>query len=141
MNFSQAIPAESEAESEPLLSPMLLLRIGDVRHRVVGGAGSAVAPCARAISVPLAPPWLLGITVYEGEAVPLVDLAVALDGGVPCAPTARARMLVTHCAGCAVAYAVDEVDADDGRLHAVPLDLEGLGRALLAQVLVAWPPA
>lgn len=137
MIFSQPPPAPSPA----LASPMLVLRVAAQRHRVAGGAGSAVAPCARATEVPHTPPWLLGIAVYEGEAMPLVDLAAALSDVPACAPDARARMLVTRSAGCVVAYAVDDVDADDGRHEAQALDLAVLGRTLLAQVLSPWPPA
>lgn len=137
MIFSQSIPVPLEAPQ----SSLLLLRADGQRHRVAGGAGIAVAPCARAVPVPHAPSWLIGIAVHEGEALPLVDLAVALDGESAPRAGARARMLITHGAGCALAYAVDDVDADDGRHEASALDLDALGRSLLAQALAPWSPA
>lgn len=137
MIFSQSLPAPPEAAPRPVL----LLRADGLRRRVAGGAGCAVAPCARAVPVPHAPAWLLGIAVHEGEAIPLVDLAAALGDGCAPRPGARARMLITHGAGCALAYAVDAIDADDGRDDAAALDLDALGRSLLARALAPWSPA
>lgn len=134
MIFSQPIQTPSPAPA----SPMLLLRVGTARHRVAAGAGSAVAPCAAVTTVPLAPPWLLGLVLHEGEAMPLVDLAAAL-ADAPAA--ARARMLVTRAAHFVVAYAVDDVDADDGRHEAQALDLAALGRTLLERSRARWQPA
>lgn len=137
MIFSQPIAAQPEARP----SPILLLRADGLSHRVQGGAGIALAPCAPATPVPHAPSWLIGVAVHEGEAIPLVDLAVALGGNSVRRDVARARMLVTHGAGCALAYAVDDVDADDDRREASVLDLDTLGRSLLAQALAPWSPA
>lgn len=123
---------------EPAASPdpagvALLLRLGTVHHRTRGAPGCEVAPCPEPVAVPGCPAWLLGVVVHEGEALPLVDLAAALDEDAAGSRREARRMLVNRGGGVAVAFAVDDVDADDGRDGAVALDLDALSRALLAR--------
>ncbi len=113
-------------------SPALLLRVASGCQRVSGLAGCEVAECPPVAALPMAPPWLVGVAVHKGEALPLVDLDAVLAGREARAPGPRSRMLVTHGGGCRVAFVVDDVDADDGREDAGPLDLDALTRGLLA---------
>jgi len=110
----------------------LLLRAGGERHLVAGSPGCEVARCAAPATLPHAPPWLLGVVVHKGEALALVDLALALESQQAGPAPEQGRMLVTRGAGCAIAYLVDDVDAAAGAGGAAPLDLDALGRRLLA---------
>jgi len=112
----------------------LLLRLGDARYRVAGSAGCEVAAAPPLALLPGAPPWLAGVVVYKGEALPLVALSPLLDQAQAADMRHGARMFVTRGAGFAVAFQVDDVDADDGREGAIELDLEQLGRGLLARI-------
>lgn len=111
----------------------LLLRLGDARYRVASSAGCEVAPTPPLASLPGAPPWLAGVVVYKGEALPAVVLSPLLDAAQAADRRYSARMFVTRDAGFAVAFLVDDVDPDDGREDAIELNLEQLGRALLAR--------
>jgi hypothetical protein len=73
------------------------------------------------------------VVVYKGEALPLVALSRLLDDVQTPDALDCARMFVTRDAGFAVAYLVDDVDADTGDEEARDLDLEELGRDLLAR--------
>ena len=68
--------------------------------------------------------------MHKGQALPLLDLALALDpeGG---AAAPGGPMLVARCGGVAAAFLVDDVDADDGSAQAFDLDLDLLLRGLL----------
>jgi chemotaxis signal transduction protein len=61
--------------------------------------------------LPLAPPWILGIYVYEEEALPVVDLQflVHRDGGLDVAPFQRLVLLSTG--GARMAVVADEVSS------------------------------
>ena len=111
----------------------MLLHLGDVCYRIAGSAGCEVAPTPALASLPGAPPWLAGVVVYKGEALPLVLLSPLVDEAPAAAVRRGGRMFVTREAGFAVAFQVDDVDADDGREGAIELDLGQLGRELLAR--------
>ena len=125
-------------------SPGLILQVGPSCYRVVGSAGSEIAPCPVLAVVPNAPYWLLGVGLYKNEAVPVVHLQALLEGHAS-AVSRTARMLVLHDAGRAVAYLVDDVDADPGNgngngnggRQAIELDLPGVSRVLMAHAFLA----
>lgn len=127
MSFQDDIPAP-EVAGVPLL-----LRLGGLHLRSLGSPGCEIAPCPGPVAVPGCPAWLLGMVVHKGEALPLVDLATALDDA-GAAPRGDSRhMLVNRSGGVSLAFLVDAVDADDGREDAAQLDLDALSRNLLAR--------
>ena len=111
----------------------LVLRVGSARYRVPGSPGCQVAPAPSCAPVPGAPPWLCGVGIYKGEALPLVHLASALDPVTTADPGSCARMLVTRDAGTPVAFLLDDVDGDAGGGDAAALDLRALARDLLGR--------
>ena len=108
----------------------LRLTLGEQRYRGLGEGGWEVTPRAPCASVPGARPWLEGLVMHKGKALPLLDLALALD---PDGPAARpgGPMLVARCGAVSAAFLVDDVDADDGSADAADLDLDALMRDLL----------
>ena len=119
----------------------LLLRLGPVHYRVFGAGGCEIAPSPPYAAVPGGAEWFLGVVIHKGQALPLVDAAVALDADAPRAARDTGRMLITRCGGLALALQVDDVDADDGREEARSLDLDRLARDLLAAVAAPPPVA
>ena len=118
-------------ETPPAAPPALRLALRERRYRVFGGEGWEVTPRVPCATVPGACPWLQGLVMHKGQALPLLDLALALDPDAAAA-AADGPMLVARCGGVTAAFLVDDVDADDGSADAVDLDLDGLVRDLLA---------
>ena len=82
-------------------------------------------------SLPGAPPWLVGLVVHKGEAMPLVDPAVLLGDAPQAEGRARARVFIARGAGFPLALAADDVDADVGGEVSGELDAADLARDLL----------
>jgi len=118
----------------------LVLHAAGGRWRVTIGAGVEVAACPPVAAVPGAPSWLAGMIAHKGAALALVDLAVLLPDAAPDAVArARRRVLVARLPDLALAFAVDDVDADRGDEDVGALDLEALAARLLERVLERAP--
>jgi chemotaxis-related protein WspB len=120
----------------------VLLQAGGRRWRVVCAPGAEVAPCPLTAPVPGGPPWLTGIVVHNGVALPLVDLALRLPEAPGTDAGRRGRplrqMLVIRVAGVALALGVDGVERDGGGDDVPLLDVEAVLCALLDETVAAW---
>ena len=127
-------------------SPSLIVQVGSAHYRVLASPGSEVAPCPPLASVPQTPYWLLGLGLYQHEAIPVVHLQALLDGQARDASRAT-QMLIMRDACIALGYLVTDVEADapnsaqtdatEQREEVLDLDLIGVGHVLMAHASLA----
>jgi len=119
------------------------MTVGDLRLALPMSSVHAVIRPPELVRIPLGPPGLEGLAHWHGDAVPVLDLAMALgrDGGSP--DTRETRVVLVGHRGQPVGLRVDAMAgilrSDPGRIDPVAAEDGGLDPAMLDGLLRDGP--
>jgi len=117
----------------------LLFELADTVYAADEADLERVEPLGVVTPAPGAPEEVLGVRLFQGKAIPIVDLRRRL-GLPPKRPEAHSRMLVARVGGRRVGFLIDKVRGlirtDAGKIQPLPEGPTGQERQLLKGVLV-----